>query len=294
MERVTAESTYGFRLYQGGVVPGGEIRVVSIKDWDVEACGGIHLANTKEAGPIKITGSKRIQDGVVRLEFAAGPAAEAYFEEQKKIAEKITSGEVKVSEKDLARVADIFSVKVADLTKTLKRFTEEWCAQKTEIVGMEERLKTLGKIYAYSDKYAKDPCDGTYEGYVDLFESWKSQKKELDFLRAELSSSMSEGLEKKLEKVGIAKELVYDMNVKVLSELAKKLTEKSGRTLILVNVVKEKANIVAASSEDKYNAAELAKKLSAALGGGSYGDARLAIGGGASKDAESILKDFIL
>jgi len=294
MERVAAESTYGFRLYQGGVVPGGEIRVVSIKDWDIEACGGIHLSNTKEAGPIKITGSKRIQDGVVRLEFAAGPAAEAYFEEQKKIAEKITSGDVKVSEKDLARVADIFSVKVADLTKTLKRFTDEWCSQKTEICSLEHRLKGLGKTYSYSDKYAKDPIDGTYEGYVDLFESWKNQKKELDFLRTELSMSMSDGLEKKLEKVGIAKELVYDMNVKALSEQAKKLTEKSGRTLVIVNVVKDKANILVGSSESKYNAAELAKKLSAALGGGSYGDAHFAIGGGASKDAEKILKDFIL
>jgi len=84
MERVDAETTYGFRLYQGGVVPGGEIRVVSIKDWDVEACGGIHLQNTREAGPIRITSTKRIQDGVVRLEYAAGPAAKTFIEEQKK------------------------------------------------------------------------------------------------------------------------------------------------------------------------------------------------------------------
>ncbi len=292
MERVAAESTYGFRLYQGGVVPGGEIRVVSVKDWDVEACGGIHLSNTKDAGPIKITGTKRIQDGVVRLEFSAGPAAQAYIEEQKKIAEKITSGAVKVSEQDLARVADIFSVKVIDLSKTLKRFTDEWCAQKAEICSLEHRLKKLDKTFSYSDKYAKVPCDGTYEGYADLFESWKSQKKELDFLRNELSNAMSDGLEKRLEKEGIVKELVYDMNVKALSETAKKLTEKSGRTLILVNVIKDKANIVVASSSQKHTAAGLAKLLSSQLGGGSHGDAFLAVGGGSSKDAAKILKEF--
>jgi len=105
---------------------------------------------------------------------------------------------------------------------------------------------------------------------------------------------MSEGLEAKLEKEGIAKEIVTDMNVKALSELARKLTEKSGCVLILINVVKDKANIIVASSEGKYNAADMAKKLSAALGGGSFGDARLAVGGGASKDAEKVLKDFIL
>ena len=292
MERVAAESTYGFRLYQGGVVPGGEIRVVSIKDWDVEACGGIHLSNTKDAGLIKITGSKRIQDGVVRLEFAAGDAAKAYVEEQKKIAEKITQGEIRVSEKDLARVADIFSVQVADLSKTIKRFTDEWSAQKNEIASMEERLKELGKDYSYSDKYQKNPCDGTYEGYADLFESWKTQKKEFDFLRNELSTAMSEGLEKKLEKEHNIKEMVYDMNVKALTELAKTLTEKPGRTLIIINVVKDKANIIVASGSKEHNAGDLAKKLAARLGGGSHGDASLAVGGGASKDAGKILKEF--
>ena len=75
MERTAAEKKYGFRLYQGGAVPGKEIRVVRIGDFDVEACGGIHCKNTLEVGPIKILSTKRIQDGVVRLEFAAGMAA---------------------------------------------------------------------------------------------------------------------------------------------------------------------------------------------------------------------------
>jgi len=77
MERNVAEKRYGFRLYQGGAVPGKEIRVVRIGDFDVEACGGIHCKNTLEVGAIKILHTKRIQDGVVRLEFVAGmPAVE--------------------------------------------------------------------------------------------------------------------------------------------------------------------------------------------------------------------------
>jgi alanyl-tRNA synthetase len=75
MERSAAEKKYGFRLYQGGAVPGKDIRVVRIGDFDVEACGGIHCKNTLEVGAIKILSTKRIQDGVVRLEFAAGMAA---------------------------------------------------------------------------------------------------------------------------------------------------------------------------------------------------------------------------
>ena len=41
--RNEAESRYGFRLYQGGAVPGKDIRVVKTGDWDVEACAGTHL-----------------------------------------------------------------------------------------------------------------------------------------------------------------------------------------------------------------------------------------------------------
>src|SRR3989441_4286059 len=73
--RELAERKYGFRLYQGGSVPGAKLRVVEIPDWDIEACGGTHATRTSEVGLIKILRSTRIQDGVVRLEYVAGTAA---------------------------------------------------------------------------------------------------------------------------------------------------------------------------------------------------------------------------
>lgn len=72
MPREQAERTYGFRLYQGGVVPGRDIRVIRIGDWDVEACGGTHCRSTGEVGLIKVIRTERIQDGVERLVFTAG------------------------------------------------------------------------------------------------------------------------------------------------------------------------------------------------------------------------------
>jgi len=75
MARGEAEGRYGFRLYQGGVVPGREIRVVKIGDWDVEACGGTHCGATGEVGFIKTVHTERIQDGVERIVFTAGLAA---------------------------------------------------------------------------------------------------------------------------------------------------------------------------------------------------------------------------
>ncbi|RNJ79160.1 MAG: alanine--tRNA ligase [Nitrosopumilus sp. B06] len=74
-ERGAAEQKYGFSIYQGGVVPVKSVRIVSIRDADVEACGGTHVRSTGEIGQIKITRTKRIQDGIVRLEFVSGAAA---------------------------------------------------------------------------------------------------------------------------------------------------------------------------------------------------------------------------
>lgn len=74
--RRVAEDKYGMEIYQGGAVPGKNIRIVNIPDVDVEACGGTHLNSTKEVGTVKIEKSSKIQDGVVRLTFTAGDAAE--------------------------------------------------------------------------------------------------------------------------------------------------------------------------------------------------------------------------
>ena len=90
-DRGTAEQKYGFRIYQGGVVPVKSVRIVSIEDKDIEACGGTHVKKTGDIELIKITKTKRIQDGVVRLEFVSGPNAFDYVKQQEaesKIKEK--------------------------------------------------------------------------------------------------------------------------------------------------------------------------------------------------------------
>ena len=77
-DRGAAEQKYGFRIYQGGVVPVKSVRIVSIGDLDIEACGGTHVANTSDIEEIKITRTKRIQDGVVRIEFVSGESAKEF------------------------------------------------------------------------------------------------------------------------------------------------------------------------------------------------------------------------
>ena len=102
-DRGTAEQTYGFRIYQGGVVPVKSVRIVSIEDQDVEACGGTHVKKTGDIELIKITRTKRIQDGVVRLEFVSGPTAFNYVKAQEENSKKQAQDNIAKQELEKSR-----------------------------------------------------------------------------------------------------------------------------------------------------------------------------------------------
>jgi len=100
MDRKEAEERYGFKLYQGGVMGGKTIRVVSIDNIDHQACGGTHLENTGEVGLIKIIRTERIQDGVERFIFTAGKVSLEKFREYESLIDSI-SGAIQVPREKL-------------------------------------------------------------------------------------------------------------------------------------------------------------------------------------------------
>jgi alanyl-tRNA synthetase len=132
LPRTEAEKLFGFELYQGGVPPGTMIRVVKVGR-DIEACAGTHVTNTGMIGSIKILRAERIQDGVERIEFAAGEAAVRASQGRDDL---------------LAGAADVLRVPNEQLPKTAARFFEEWKSQQKEIERLKEdlaeaRLKTM-------------------------------------------------------------------------------------------------------------------------------------------------------
>ncbi len=44
-------------------IEGETVRVVTIEDWDVAACGGIHVGNTREIGPVTVLGRSNPGEG---------------------------------------------------------------------------------------------------------------------------------------------------------------------------------------------------------------------------------------
>ncbi|HID17029.1 TPA: alanine--tRNA ligase [Candidatus Bathyarchaeota archaeon] len=124
MPRGEAEKMYGFKLYQGGAVPGREIRVVKIGDWDVEACGGTHCSRTGEVGLLKILRVDRPQDGVERIIFATGPQALKRIQEREtkllKISESLGASIEKVD-----RAVEGLIQKFEETRKALERCVEK-------------------------------------------------------------------------------------------------------------------------------------------------------------------------
>ncbi len=163
MPRTEAEKTFGMNIYQGGVVPGKELRIVEIPEVDVECCGGTHLKNTFEAGNIKILRATKISDGIIRIEYVAGRASmqmenkekvllgeaarllnvdkklvpsyvKELFEIWKDIVKKGKKRELKFASKDVAEGSDKDILELAAIylktqpehvPKTIKRFIEE-------------------------------------------------------------------------------------------------------------------------------------------------------------------------
>ncbi len=129
LPRNVAESKYGFRLYQGGAVPGKELRVVSLGDVDSEACGGTHFMHktTGELGMFKIMRRESIQDGVERIVFSCGTVALEFMQKKEQV---------------LRAAGAIVSVNDDDVPKTVERFFTEWKEQKKQIDGLMQTVAT--------------------------------------------------------------------------------------------------------------------------------------------------------
>src|SRR4030042_3975293 len=144
LSRNEAESRYGFRLYQGGAVPGKEIRVVKTGDWDVEACAGTHLNSTGEIGFIKIVYTERVQDGVERLAYAVGLQALKAVQQQERL---------------LWKVSEVLSAPVEKLDKTAEKIVKEL---KEANVEKRKLIKELAREIAG----ARVSATASFQAYV--------------------------------------------------------------------------------------------------------------------------------
>jgi len=132
MDKAQAELQFGFRLYQGGIVPGNQLRVVHIEDTDVEACCGTHCDNTSEVGWIKMLRTTRIADGTVRLYYVAGERTIKKLNSETGILNKLT---------------DLWGVSYNEIVPTAERIFKDFKSLTNTTKKQEQQILNLQTRY---------------------------------------------------------------------------------------------------------------------------------------------------
>ena len=228
IKKDVAEKKYGFRIYQGGAIPENTLRIVSIGNLDVEACGGTHLNNTREVEFIKIIGSKKIQDGVVRIEFVAGNYSKKFLELEQKEKKEIANlfGISNPDEIDLAKIAEIYSVRENQVLKTLKKFLKEWKNQKKDIKLFRNSV-SFKEISTDLLKVSEEKLNPE-----SLFKAWKAQKKIIENLRKLLEREI-------IKDILNSKKIFVEKKIKLLDsgsliKTAKMCTQKNPELAVIL------------------------------------------------------------
>mmetsp|Transcript_3506 Transcript_3506/g.5264 ORF Transcript_3506/g.5264 Transcript_3506/m.5264 type:complete len:262 (-) Transcript_3506:30-815(-) len=137
MDKAEAERQYGFHLYQGGVVPGNELRVVNIEGIDTEACCGTHCDSTAEVGWIKLVKSQRISDGIVRLYYVAYERAI-----------DVMNGEMQI----MNSLCDTWGVDQTQILPTANRFFNEYKKLSTVTKKQDQQILNLQVKFVLSSQ----------------------------------------------------------------------------------------------------------------------------------------------
>jgi len=254
MTRSEAEKEYGMRIYQGGAIPDRMIRVVNTPGWDIEACAGTHLSNTKDTGKIVIVSTERIQDGVDRITLKAGKAAQDYLDFVKSAASAINKamrerGEFKFSGafslqddykvlSGLRKGSDVFGVRIEDLEKTVHKFL-------SDLEGIRSRI---------GEKGLKDAGPfGDLGGAMSfLFELWKLSRKAAEQMASRAAEQKSDELMCKARDGMIVETVDSDRKglIKTASEILSKnpkltvVLANSGGDLVCMSKTKDMCSLV--------------------------------------------------
>ncbi|UPM44894.1 alanyl-tRNA editing protein [Halocatena salina] len=117
------------------------VRIVEIIGWDIAACGGTHVRNTREIGPVKVVDVSNPGSGLVRVEFAVGPhAIDAQIDETR----------------NANRTADVLDTSVDNLPKRARSLLEEKTSLEDELAELSERLLETQLDTLQDDVVSKD------------------------------------------------------------------------------------------------------------------------------------------
>ena len=270
MPRSNAEQEYGMEIYQGGAVPGKNIRIVEIPGYDVEACGGTHLNNTSETGKIKILNSQKIQDGVVRLTFTAGEATNNVEKRNKKILNELQNLLAVKNDEIVPRVEELLK-KWKEVNKALKsgKFNKKELVLNSKEIFKGDIMSALSKILNTKEK-------AVYQKVKKLYEEWNVAKAKLKEISDLLDdSTIKEVINNaiKLKNYKIVVKIVKNVSQKDLKNYSSKVVNQSGEIITIFIDITENGIILMGMigengvKEKLFNMGSFLKEISESFGG---------------------------
>ncbi|MBW3012672.1 alanine--tRNA ligase [Candidatus Woesearchaeota archaeon] len=178
MPRNDAEKKYGMSIYQGGAVPGDRLRIVEIPEVDVECCAGTHLHKTSEVGEIKILKTTKVQDGVVRITFTAGKAAEKVEKVEGGLVEELCKILDVPAEKLPARCEELFDKwKKAKKIAGKKKVPEGFSMKELDLISTDAYEGDVLTKVADVFKTQPEHVVKTAQRFLDQLGVWKDEIK---------------------------------------------------------------------------------------------------------------------
>jgi len=124
-EEALARDEVAFNAKTEEGVAGETVRLVTVEDWDVAACGGTHVRNTSDIGPVTVLERSNPGEGLTRVEFAVGPEA----------IERTTT--VHEQAREAARALD---TRVESLPDAVERLQDDRDSLETEVADLQDQV----------------------------------------------------------------------------------------------------------------------------------------------------------
>ena len=124
------------------------VRVITFdKNYSVELCGGLHVANTGSIGYLKITAESAVGAGVRRIEAMTGLGAEAYVDQQLDLLAQVR--ETLGNPQHLITSIEKSSEEIAGLRKQIEQFEQQSInQQKEQLAGQVKALNGVNFLAA--------------------------------------------------------------------------------------------------------------------------------------------------
>ena len=98
-EEALAREGVAFNTRTEEGIAGDIVRVVTIEDWDVAACGGTHVRSASEVGPVTVLDRSNPGEGLARVEFTVGvPAVERRARTRRRAMDAATALDTRVAD----------------------------------------------------------------------------------------------------------------------------------------------------------------------------------------------------